>query len=194
LTPDEQVRLTSAPSVNPVAHDAYSEGRYFFSRPTDENLKKAIAQFEDAIRLDPKFTSAYSGLSDAYLWAGSGEGVFTAAEAMLKAKAAAERAIQLDDNSAEAHASLAAFKFTYEFDWAGSEREFQRAIELNPSYAYAQDQYGQMLAYQGRLDEALDHRRAVELDPFVFLVSMDMVYTLTWLQFACLPRERQVAT
>ena len=181
LTPGEQARLTSAPSVNPAAHDAYLEGRYFFSRPTDENLKKALAQFEDAIRLDPNFAPAYSGLSDAYIWAGSGEGVFTAAEGMPKAKAAADRAIQLDDNSAEAHASLADFKFAYEFDWAGSEREFQRAIELNPSYAYAHDQYGEMLAYQGRLDEALaQNRRAVELDPFGFLVSMDMVYTLAW--------------
>ena len=181
LTPGEQARLTSAPSVNPEAHDAYLEGRYFFSRPNDENLKKAITQFEHAIRLDPNFAPAYSGLSDAYLWAGYNEGVFTAAEAMPKAEAAAERAIQLDDNSAEAHTSLAMFKFNYEFDWTGSEREFRRAIELNPSYAYAHDQYGGMLAFQGRLDEAwAQNQRAAELDPFGVLVSMDMVFTLTY--------------
>jgi TolB-like protein len=154
LTPGEQARLTSAPSVNTEAHDAYLEGRYFFSRPNDENLKKAITQFEHAIRLDPNFAPAYSGLSDAYLWAGYNEGVFTAAEVMPKAEEAAERTIQLDDNSAEAHTSLAMFKFNHEFDWADSEHEFQRAIELNPSYAYAHDQYGGMLAFQGRLDEA----------------------------------------
>ena len=110
LTPGEQARLASAPTVNPEAHDAYLKGRYFFNRPSDENLKKAIAQFEEAVRLDPNFAPAYSGLSDAYLWAGFNEGVFTAAEAMPKAKAAAEKAIQLDDNSAEAHTSLAVFK------------------------------------------------------------------------------------
>ena len=181
LTSGEHRRLTSAPLVNPAAHDAYLEGRYFFSRPNDENLKKAIAQFEDAIRLDPNFARAYSGLSDAYLWAGGNEGVFTAGEVMPKAKTAAERAIQLDDNSAEAHASLATFKFNYEFDWAGSEHEFRRAIELNPSYAYAHDQYGQMLTCQGRLDEALaQNQRAMELDPFGVLVSLDMFFTLTW--------------
>ncbi len=181
LTPNEQARLTSAATVNPAAHDAYLEGRYLFSRPSDENFRKAIAQFEDAIRLDPNFAPAYSGLSDAYLWAGLNERVFTAAEAMPKAKAAAERAIQLDDDSAEAHASLATFKFNYEFDWAGSEREFRRAIELNPSYAYAYDQYGQMLAMQGRLDEALaQNQRAAELNPFGGLVVMDMAVTLVW--------------
>ena len=150
LTPDEQARLTSAPTVNPEAHDAYLKGRYFFSRPSDENLKKAIAQFEEAIRLDPNFAPAYSGLSDAYIWAGFNEGVFTAAEAMPKAKATAEKAIQLDDNSAEAHASLAAIQIFYEFDWAGSESEFHRAFELNPSYAFAHDQFGIALAFQGQ--------------------------------------------
>src|SRR5215472_16217744 len=80
LTPTEQARLTSAPTVNPEAHDAYLKGRYFINRPSDENLKKAIAQFQEALRLDPNFAPAYSGLSDAYLWAGFNEGVFTATE------------------------------------------------------------------------------------------------------------------
>ena len=110
LTPEEQARLSSAPIVNPQAHDAYLKGRYFINRPSDENLKKAIAQFEEAVRLDPNFAPAYSGLSDAYVWAGFNEGVFTAAEAMPKAKATAEKAIQLDDTSAEAHTSLAVLR------------------------------------------------------------------------------------
>ncbi len=181
LTPGEQARLTSAPSVNPAAHDAYLKGRYFLDRPSDENLKRAIADFEEAIKLDPKFAPAYSGLSDAYLWAATNGVILTSAEAMPKAKVAAERAIQLDDNSAEAHASLASFKFTYEFDRAGAEHEFRRAIELKPSYAYAHDQYGQMLACQGRLDEALvQNQRAAELDPLSIQVSVDMVATLAW--------------
>ncbi len=110
LTPTEQSRLTTAPSVDPEAHDAYLKGQYFFNRPSDENLKKAIAQFEDAVSLNPEFAPAFSGLSDAYLWAGYNEGVLTAAEAKPKAKAAAERAIRLDDTSAEGHTSLATFK------------------------------------------------------------------------------------
>jgi TolB-like protein/class 3 adenylate cyclase len=166
LTPGEQARLASAPTVDPAAHDAYLKGRYFINRPSDENLKKAIAQFEEAIRLDPNFAPAYSGLSDAYVWAGFNEAVFTAAEAMPKAKATAEKAVQLDDNSAEAHTSLAIFKWLYEYDWAGCEREFLRAFALNPNYAFAHDQFGWALALQGRLDEGLaESKRAIELDP-----------------------------
>ena len=93
LTPSEQSRLTAAPSVNPEAHDAYLKGRYFFNRPSDENLQKAIAQFEEAVRLSPDFAPAFSGLSDAYLWAGYNEGFLTATEARPKARAAAEKAV-----------------------------------------------------------------------------------------------------
>ena len=85
---------------------------------------------------------------------------------MTKSKAAAQRAVLLDDNSAEAHASLALYLFSYEFDWAGAEREFQRAIELNPSYAFAHDVFGFALAQQGELERAsAESKRAVELDP-----------------------------
>jgi serine/threonine protein kinase/TolB-like protein/Flp pilus assembly protein TadD len=174
LTPAEQSRLTTAPTVDPVAHDAYLKGRYFFARPSDENLKKAITYFEEAVKLSPTFAPAFSGLSDAYLWAGYNEGVMTAAEARPKAKAAAERAIQLDDSSAEAHTSLAVFKLFYEYDWAGSEREFRRAIALNPNYAYAHDQFGLGLAFQGRLDEAIaEGKRAAELDPLSPQIPID---------------------
>jgi adenylate cyclase len=181
LTPGERSRLTSAPTVNPQAHDAYLKGRYFFNRPSDENLKKAIAQFEEATRLDPNFAPAYSGLSDAYLWAGYNEGVFTAAEAMPKAKAAAEKAIQLDDTSAEAHTSLAVFKLFYEFDWAGCEHEFRRAFTLNPNYAFAHDQLGLALALQGRLDEGVaEGKRAIELDPLSPEITIDVATALAW--------------
>jgi adenylate cyclase len=181
LTPGEQARLTSAPVVNPTAFDAYLKGRYFFNRPSDENLKKAIAQFEAAVRLDPNFAPAYSGLSDAYLWAGFNEGVFTAAEAMPKAKAAAEKAIQLDDTSAEAHTSLAVFELFYEFDWAGCEREFHRAFAIDPNYAFAHDQFGVGLALQGRLDEAVaEGQRAIELDPLSPEIAVDVATALAW--------------
>jgi TolB-like protein/Flp pilus assembly protein TadD len=181
LTPTERSRLTSAPVVSPAAHDAYLKGRYFFSRPSDENLTKAIAQFEEAVKLDPKFAPAYSGLSDAYVWAGFNEGVYTAAAAKPKAKEAAEKAIQLDDSSAEAHASLADFKLFYEYDWAGSEREFRRAIALNPNYALTHDQFGLGLAFQGRFDEALaEGKLASSLDPLSPQIPLDVVFAYIW--------------
>ena len=174
LTPSEQSRLTAAPSVNPEAHDAYLKGRYFFNRPSDDNLQKAIAQFEDAVRLSPTFAPAFSGLSDAYLWAGYNEGFLTATEAKPKARAAAEKAVELDDNSAEAHTSLAVFKLFYEYDWAGCEREFRRAFTLNPNYAFAHDQFGMALAFQGRFDEAIaEGTRAIELDPLSPQILLD---------------------
>ena len=179
LTESEQSRLAAAPSVNPEGHDAYLRGRYFFNRPSDENLQKAIAQFEETVRLNPTFAPAYSGLSDAYLWAGYNEGFLTASEARPKAKATAEKAVQLDGNSAEAHTSLAVFKLFYEFDWEGCEREFRRAIELNPNYAFAHDQFGLALAFLGRYDESIvEGQRAAQLDPLSPQVLVDATTAL----------------
>jgi serine/threonine-protein kinase len=181
LTPAEQSRLANAPSVDPEAHDAYLKGRYFFNRPSDENLQRAIERFEAAIALDPTYVPALSGLSDAYLWAGYNEGFLTASEAKPKARAAAEKAIQLDGGSAEAHTSLAVFKLFYEYDWAGSEIEFRRAVELNPSYAFAHDQFALGLAFQGRLEESIaESRRAAELDPLSPQVPIDAIFALAW--------------
>ncbi len=181
LAPAEQSRLGSAPSVNPEAYDAYLKGRYFFNRPSDDNLQKAIARFEDAIALDPDFVPALSGLSDAYLWAGYNEGFMTASEARPKAKAAAERAIQLDDNSAEAHTSLAVFMFFYAYDYEGCEVEFRRAFELNPNYAFAPDQFALALAFQGRFDESIaESRRAAELDPLNPQIFIDSIFAHAW--------------
>ncbi|MEP6780471.1 MAG: protein kinase, partial [Gemmatimonadaceae bacterium] len=100
LTSSEETRLSAVQTVNPQSHEAYLKGRYFFNRPSDENLQKAIAQFEEAVRLSPTFAPAYSGLSDAYLWAGYNEGLMTASEAKPKARAAAEMAVKLDSMSA----------------------------------------------------------------------------------------------
>jgi TolB-like protein len=181
LTPGEQSRLASAPTVNPQGHDAYLKGRYFFNRPSDENLQKAIAQFEEAVRLDPHFAPAYSGLSDAYLWAGYNEGVLTSSEAAPKAKAAAEKAIELDGASAEAHTSLATYKLFYERDWEGCEREFRRAFALNPNYAFAHDQFGLGLAFQGRLKEAVEEGKlASELDPLSPQIPLDNTIAFMW--------------
>ena len=143
-------------------------------RPPDHYQLLRLVQFEDAVRLSPGFSLAYSGLSDAYLWAGYNEGLLTAAGAKPKARAAAEKAVALDDNSAEAHTSLAVFRLFYEYDWVGCEREFRRAFALNPNYAFAHDQFGIALAFQGRFYDAIaEGARAIELDPLSPQILVD---------------------
>jgi TolB-like protein/Tfp pilus assembly protein PilF len=181
LTPREQSRLAAAPSVNPEAHDAYLKGRFFFNRPSDENLQKAIAQFDVVVKLSPTFAPAYSGLSDAYTWAAYNEGFIRAVDAKPRAKEAAARAVLLDDMSAEAHTSLGVYKAWFEYDWEGSERELRRAIALNPNYAYAHDQLNQMLALVGRFDEAIaEGQRAIALDPLSPSILNDQVMTMVY--------------
>ena len=181
LTPREQSRLSAAPTVDPEAHDAYLKGRFFFNRPSDENLQKAIAQFDAAVKLSPTFAPAYSGLSDAYIWAAYNEGFIRAIDAKPRVKEAAERAVQLDSMSAEAHTSLGVYKAWFEYDWDGSERELRRAIALNPSYAYAHDQLNQMLGIIGRFDEAIaEGQRAIALDPLSPSILDDLATTLLY--------------
>ncbi len=181
LTPGEQTRLAAAPTVDPAAHDAYLKGRYFFARPSDQNLEKAIAQFNEAVRLSPGFAPAWSGLSDAYLWAAFNDGFIGPLEAAPRSQAAAERAVQLDSSAAEGHASLGTWLAWFAHDWPGSERELRHAIALNPNYAFAHDQFGLMLAILGRLDEAIaEGKRAMALDPLSPSILID---ALTPFQF-----------
>jgi len=164
LTSAEQAHFANSHAVNPAAYDAYLKGRYIVESYTGERVRKAIEQFEEAIKIDPNFALPYTGLADAYSF--GADWYFPAIEVMPKAKAAAERALQLDASLAEAHTSLALIKYQFDLDWAGSEKEFRRAIELNPNYAFGHDQYGYFLAWQGRFDESLaEFQRASELDP-----------------------------
>jgi TolB-like protein/class 3 adenylate cyclase/Tfp pilus assembly protein PilF len=174
LTPGEKARLTTARPVNPAAYDTYLKGRYFFNRPSDKNLSKAIAHFQEAVDLDPNFAPAYSGLSDAYLWAAFNEGAITAAQGNSKSKAAAEKALELSPDSAEAHTSLANYKSWYQHDWAGADKEFRQAITLNPNYAFAHDQWALTLGCQGRFDESItEGKRAEALDPLDPVIAVD---------------------
>jgi adenylate cyclase len=189
LTPDEQARFANSRTVNPQAHEAYLKGRYFLSSPNQERVRKAHDQFELAIKADPDFALAYTGIADAYVW--GQDWYFPAKEVMPKARAAAEKALQLDDTLAEAHFSLGAVKAQFDFDWPGGEHEIRRAIELNPSYAYAHDQYGIYLALHGRLDEALAQSvLATELDPLSPVTPIDMAMLLTWQTKYAAAREK----
>ena len=180
LLGEEKRKIDKKPTENLEAYDAYLKGRYFFNRPSDQNLSKAISQFEDAVRLDPNFAAAYSGLSDAYLWAAFNEGFITAAEGKPKARSAAEKSLQLNEASAEAHTSLANYLSWYEHDWAASEREFRRAIALNSNYAFAHDQFALTLTCQGRLAESeTEGRRAAQLDPLNPAIAIDNTLWLT---------------
>jgi TolB-like protein/class 3 adenylate cyclase/Flp pilus assembly protein TadD len=179
LKPSEKSRLADARVVNPEAYDAYLKGRYFFNRPSDENLSKAIAQFEAAVALDPNYAPAYSGLSDAYLWAAFNEGSVTSREAKSKIKEAAEKALALDPASAEAHTSLANYKSWYEHDWVGADELFRQAVSLNPNYAFAHDQWALSLGCEGRFDEAItEGKRAKELDPLDPAIAVDNTLAL----------------
>ena len=179
LTSDEQARFASARPVNPQAHEAYLKGRFYMSSFSGDRARKAQEQFEQAIKLDPGFALPYTGLADLYGYAADNDR--EPAEVVPKQRAAAEKALQLDDSLAEAHVSVALVKFWNDYDWAGAEREFRRAIELNPSYALAHDQYGWLLMYEGRFDESLaEMRRASELDPLSVVITNNAAFPLMY--------------
>ncbi len=168
-----QVKLASGrtgrlvkPPVDLAAYDLYLQGRYHWSRWRTEGAEKSTQYFEQAIARDPKYAAAWAGLADSYAWLGF-FGALPPNQAMPKAREAAQRALALDDSLAEAHTSLAYVKTLYEFDWAGAEREFRRAIELNPGYAEAHFGYGiSWFAPKGRMEDAVrEMQRARDLDP-----------------------------
>ncbi|HLG99106.1 MAG TPA: hypothetical protein VKX49_22530 [Bryobacteraceae bacterium] len=154
------------PSANVEAYDLYLQGRYHWNRWRTEGAERALQFFELATQKDPKFAAAYAGIADSYAWLGF-FGTLPPNEVMPKARAAAEKAIALDDSLAEAHTSLGYVKALYDFDWQGAEREFQRAIQLDPGLADAHFGYGIVyMAPQGRADEALrEMLLARDLDP-----------------------------
>jgi TolB-like protein/DNA-binding winged helix-turn-helix (wHTH) protein/Flp pilus assembly protein TadD len=176
LNPQEQVALKSVKVVNPKAYESYLKGRYFWNKRTADGLKVALAYFNQAIDEDPNYAPAHSGLADTYALLGDWQyAVMTPKEALPKAKAAAIKALELDSALGEAHNSLAFCldAFTWDFDSAG--KEFQRAIELNPSYATAHHWYAWHLSVLGRYDEAIaEMRKAENLDPLSLIINADL--------------------
>jgi TolB-like protein/class 3 adenylate cyclase/Tfp pilus assembly protein PilF len=178
LTGAEKQLIAAQPTSDLTAYDLYLKGRSLWSKRGGENLRQAIAFYEQAIARDPNYALAYTGLAEAYVILP----IYTAVasrEAFSKAKTAALKALQLDDKLAEAHTALADVLFN-DFDMAGSISEFQRAIALNPNYATAHQWYGcDTLRAVGRFDEAIvEGKRAVELDPLSPIINSDLGRTL----------------
>jgi serine/threonine protein kinase/tetratricopeptide (TPR) repeat protein len=171
LTGEEKQRLARRYTENTEAYEYYVKGRYYWNRRTADALQKAIEYFERAIEKDPAYALAYAGLADSYN-ALPVEAAGRPKESHQKAKAAAEKALAIDDSLAEAHISLAYLLHRVDYDWERAEREFRRALQLNPGYATAHQWYGAFLASVGRFDEALaEVRRAREADPLSVPIS-----------------------
>jgi len=178
LTPGQRTSLPRVRAFDPQALDLYIKGRYYWNK-RGAGLLKSIGLFSEALDLDPTFALAYSGMADAYVQLGYGNGL-APGDAFPKARAAALRALELDSTVAEPHATLAFVHMYYDWNWTAAEREFRRAIALNPSYATAHEWYGLFLASMGRFDEARkQEQRAQELDP----LSTAAGGTAAWVEY-----------
>ncbi|HEY7289078.1 MAG TPA: winged helix-turn-helix domain-containing protein [Vicinamibacterales bacterium] len=167
-------------SVQPEAYGLYLKGRYAFYEYTSEGWQRAIDLFTRAIERDPTFASAYAGVADTYVVAGAYNAIPTD-EALTRGKAAAAKALELDEGLASAHYALATARTWYDWDWSGAEREFQRALELNPNDALGRNWYGGYLSLRRRHDEAIaEHERARDLDPLSLIVNTNLARALYW--------------
>src|SRR5262245_38955689 len=178
LTGSEQQVIAARPTENAEAHQLYLKGRFFWNKRTANDLKKSIDYFNQAIAVDPNYAPAYAGVADAYVLLPGYTGG-SPHDCYPKAKAAAKKALELDDTLAEAHTTLGMAIWSYEFDFAEANKEFQRAIDLNPNYATGHQQYGNVtLAALGRFDDAIaEGKRAVELDPLSLIINADLGMT-----------------
>ncbi|NIN92859.1 protein kinase [bacterium] len=180
LSPEEGEQLQKKPTENVEAHSLYLQGRWFWDKRTEENLKKAIEYFEKALEEDPNYAKAYAGLADTYAVLPFYSSISTK-EAYKKVKEASLRSLEIDNTLAEAHTSFASVKDQIDFDWEGAGREYRKAIELNPSYATAHHWYAIDLIAQGRNKEALTEiKLAQELDPLSFIINDYVGDILYW--------------
>ena len=180
LTPQERVKLARPRPVNPAAHEAYLKARYYLAKSSEQALKKSIAYFEQAIECDPSYALPYTGLVDAYnVLTGGFLELVPQRTIIPKVRAMAAKALELDDTLAEAHVSIGRTKFYFDWDWAGAEKSFQRAIELNPNLCDAHRMYALLLTSQQRQEEAIhEAQRSLILDPVSLLahVAAGLVY------------------
>jgi TolB-like protein/DNA-binding winged helix-turn-helix (wHTH) protein/tetratricopeptide (TPR) repeat protein len=180
LNSTEATGLNHSKAVNPEAYDAYLKGRYFWNKRTGEGLKKAIGYFTQAIETDPTYAPAYSGMADSYALMGDWEyGVLPPADAFPKAKAAAAKALALDNTLGEAHTSLAFVFDLFDWNWEAAEREYRQAVDLSPNYATVHQWYSWHLIVLGKTGEALaEMGKAEGLDPLSLIISADMADVL----------------
>jgi tetratricopeptide (TPR) repeat protein len=180
LNRQEKAALEKSKAVTPEAYEAYLKGRYFWNKRTGEGLKKAIDYFSLAIEKDPNYAEAYAGLADSYALSGDWEyAILSPQDASLEAKAAATKALALDDSLGEAHTSLAFAMDLYDWDWASAEKQYKRAIALNPGYATAHHWYAWHLIVMGRNSDGLSElRKAESLDPLSLIISADLADAL----------------
>jgi len=180
LNRQEEAALGNSKKVNPEAYDAYLKGRYFWNKRTGEGLKKAVDYFDRAIAAAPGYANAYSGLADSYALMGDWEyGILSPRDAFPRAKAAATKALALDDKLSEAHTSLAFILDLYDWSWASAEQEYKRALALNPGYATAHHWYAWHLMVMGRIGEGIaELKKAESLDPLSLIISADLADAL----------------
>ena len=165
LTGEDMQRLTKRYTQNTEAYQLYVKGVFYREKLNEDGLKKAVEYFEQAIKVDPNYAQAYAGLSSA-LAPMMFFGFLPVSEGRPKMQAAGKKALELDDTLAEAQNESGVFKLYYEYDWAGGESAFNRAIEQNPNYALAHHMYANLLTGMGRFDEGISERkRALEIDP-----------------------------
>jgi TolB-like protein/Flp pilus assembly protein TadD len=174
LLPAQQARLSQPRPVEPRAYEAYLRGRFLWNQRTEGSLQSSMAYLQEAVTRDPHYALAHSGMADQYVSLGF-YSVLPPREAYRQAKEAAQRALESDEMLAEAHAALGTVLSDYEWDWAGAEKEFRRAIELNPSYAAAHQWFSAHLVFMGRFEEAWQHiQNARRLDPGGLVINSDI--------------------
>jgi TolB-like protein/DNA-binding winged helix-turn-helix (wHTH) protein/Flp pilus assembly protein TadD len=179
LTLHQQMRLDSAASLDPHAHEAYLKGRHLWNRRTEEGMRTSITLYEEAIREQPEYARAYAGVADSYVMLAC-RGMAPAKETFRRAKAAARKALDLDSELGEAHGSLAHVRL-HDWDWEGLEKDFQKAIRLNPAEPIVYYWYGEFLMSMGRPEDAIDMtQRAHQADPLSPVIgsSLAMIYYL----------------
>ena len=182
LSEDQIHSMTRRSTVNADAYEAFLKGRFFWNKRTEDGYIRAIEHFQRAIQLEPNFAPAYAGLADAYALLGSmANKTIPRSQAMPAAREAATRALQLDDSLAEAHTSLAFVHMHYDWNWPAAEREYRRALDLNPTYATAHQWYGFYLVAQGRREDAIASvERAHDLEPLSLIISTDLAELLVF--------------
>ena len=172
LTGADKKKLRQRTTENSEAYQLYLKGRYHWNKRTEDGLRRGVQFFREAIESDPSFAMAYAGMADCFITMATNIPL-PPRETMPKAKAAAMRAIELDDGLAEAWASLGAVRWWFDWDWEGAEEAYRRAIALNPNYATAHDGYAMLLSARGRFDEAVEQiSKASDLDPLSLIIAV----------------------